>query len=114
MIIPFYKMTGAGNDFVMVDNRDLALSHILTRENIARLCNRRFGIGADGLIAIEPPQIKADVRMRYYNADGGEAEMCGNGASLFHGIRMPFIRRKNNDSLLRNHGRHSPGASEPG
>lgn len=72
MIIPFYKMTGAGNDFVMVDNRDLALSHILTRENIARLCNRRFGIGADGLIAIEPPQIKADVRMRYYNADGGK------------------------------------------
>lgn len=60
MIIPFYKMTGAGNDFVMVDNRDLALSHILTRENIARLCNRRFGIGADGLIAIEPPQIKAE------------------------------------------------------
>ncbi len=83
MIIPFYKMTGAGNDFVMVDNRDLALSHILTRENIARLCNRRFGIGADGLIAIEPPQIKADVRMRYYNADGGEAEMCGNGARCF-------------------------------
>lgn len=83
MIIRFYKMTGAGNDFVMVDNRDLALSHILTRENIARLCNRRFGIGADGLIAIEPPQIKADVRMRYYNADGGEAEMCGNGARCF-------------------------------
>ena len=83
MIIPFYKMTGAGNDFVMVDNRDLALSHILTRENIARLCNRRFGVGADGLIAIEPPQIKADVRMRYYNADGGEAEMCGNGARCF-------------------------------
>ena len=83
MIIPFYKMTGAGNDFVMVDNRDLALSHILTRENIARLCNRRFGIGADGLIAIEPARNDGDVRMRYYNADGGEAEMCGNGARCF-------------------------------
>ena len=68
MIIPFYKMTGAGNDFVMVDNRDLALSHLLTGENIARLCNRRFGIGADGLIAVEPSQNMADVRMRYYNA----------------------------------------------
>ncbi|MBQ7023309.1 MAG: diaminopimelate epimerase [Akkermansia sp.] len=83
MIIPFYKMTGAGNDFVMVDNRDLALSHLLTGENIARLCNRRFGIGADGLIAVEPSQNMADVRMRYYNADGGEAEMCGNGARCF-------------------------------
>lgn len=83
MIIPFYKMTGAGNDFVMVDNRDLALSHLLTGENIARLCNRRFGIGADGLIAAEPSQNMADVRMRYYNADGGEAEMCGNGARCF-------------------------------
>lgn len=83
MIIPFYKMTGAGNDFVMVDNRNLALSHLLTGKNIARLCNRRFGIGADGLIAVEPSQNMADVRMRYYNADGGEAEMCGNGARCF-------------------------------
>ena len=83
MIIRFYKMTGAGNDFVMVDNRDLALSHILTRENIARICNRRFGIGADGLIAIESARNEGDVRMRYYNADGGEAEMCGNGARCF-------------------------------
>ena len=83
MIIPFYKMTGAGNDFVMVDNRDCTLSPLLTREHIARLCNRRFGIGADGLIAIEPARNDGDVRMRYYNADGGEAEMCGNGARCF-------------------------------
>ena len=83
MIIPFYKLTGAGNDFVMVDNRDGTLSPLLTREHIARLCNRRFGIGADGLIAIEPAQNKGNVRMRYYNADGGEAEMCGNGARCF-------------------------------
>ena len=83
MIIRFYKMTGAGNDFVMVDNRDGALSHLLTHEHIARICNRRFGIGADGLIAIESARNEGDVRMRYYNADGGEAEMCGNGARCF-------------------------------
>ena len=83
MIIRFYKMTGAGNDFVMVDNRDCALSHLLTHEHIARICNRRFGIGADGLIAIESARNEGDVRMRYYNADGGEAEMCGNGARCF-------------------------------
>jgi len=83
MMLHFYKMTGAGNDFVMVDNRDLSLSRLLTRERIASLCDRRFGIGGDGLIAVEPAQGKGDVRMRYYNSDGGEAEMCGNGARCF-------------------------------
>ena len=84
MTLHFYKMTGAGNDFVMVDNRDLSLSAALTRETIAALCDRRFGIGGDGLIAVEPTQLAgADVRMRYYNSDGGEAEMCGNGARCF-------------------------------
>ncbi len=78
----FVKMSGAGNDFIVVDNRSLALN--LTREHIANLCHRRFGIGADGLLAAEPAnQSGADLRMRYYNADGGEAEMCGNGARCF-------------------------------
>lgn len=83
MLVHFYKMTGAGNDFVMVDNRDLSLSRVLTHDNIADICDRRFGVGADGLIAVEPAQGKGDVRMRYYNSDGGEAEMCGNGARCF-------------------------------
>ncbi|MGN0829010.1 MAG: diaminopimelate epimerase [Akkermansia sp.] len=83
MTLHFYKMTGAGNDFVMVDNRDLSLSAVLTHDTIAALCDRRFGIGGDGLIAVEPAQGSGDVRMRYYNSDGGEAEMCGNGARCF-------------------------------
>ena len=83
MKLHFYKMTGAGNDFVMVDNRDLSLSEVLTRKTIEALCDRRFGIGGDGLIAVEPAQGAGDVRMRYYNSDGGEAEMCGNGARCF-------------------------------
>lgn len=84
MMLSFYKMTGAGKDFVMVDNRDLSYTPILTRDNIADICDRRFGVGADGLIAVEPAEVPgADVRMRYYNSDGGEAEMSGNGARCF-------------------------------
>lgn len=77
----FTKMNGAGNDFVVVDNRGLDLA--LSREVIARLCDRHRGVGADGLLAVEPSDSGADFRMRYYNADGGEAEMCGNGARCF-------------------------------
>ncbi len=80
-MIHFWKMNGAGNDFVMLDNRTLA--HDLTKDQIARLCDRHRGVGADGLIAVEPAENGADFRMRYYNADGGEAEMCGNGARCF-------------------------------
>ncbi len=79
MILEFTKMNGAGNDFVMVDNRDGESS--LTQEQIAELCDRHRGIGADGLIAVEGSTEMP--RMRYYNADGGEAEMCGNGARCF-------------------------------
>jgi diaminopimelate epimerase len=77
----FTKMNGAGNDFVMLDNRDL--QHHLDKAAIARLCDRHRGVGADGLIAVEPARNGANYRMRYYNADGGEAEMCGNGARCF-------------------------------
>lgn len=82
MRLAFTKMNGAGNDFVMLDNRSRALS--LSREQIARLCDRHRGVGADGLLVVEPPATEeAPLRMRYYNRDGGEAEMCGNGARCF-------------------------------
>ena len=80
--LQFTKMNGAGNDFVMLDNRTAAWQ--LDGATIARLCDRHRGVGADGVLLVEPaagPQ--ADFRMRYYNADGGEAEMCGNGARCF-------------------------------
>jgi diaminopimelate epimerase len=80
-MLTFTKMNGAGNDFVMVDNRDLR--YALDKDAIARLCDRHRGIGSDGLIAVEPSTNGADFKMRYYNADGGEAEMCGNGARCF-------------------------------
>ncbi|MGL4398830.1 MAG: diaminopimelate epimerase [Luteolibacter sp.] len=83
MLLHFFKMNGAGNDFIVVDNRDLSLSKELDADTIAALCDRHRGIGADGLLAVEPSQKGADFRFRYYNADGGEAEMCGNGARCF-------------------------------
>jgi len=89
--LSFVKMTGAGNDFVVVDNRSIGVN--LTREQIAALCHRHFGIGADGVLLAEPAdRAGADFRMRYYNADGGEAEMCGNGARCFARFVQPWSR----------------------
>lgn len=84
MILDFVKMNGAGNDFVMLDNRDRSL--VLSRAQIERLCDRHRGVGADGLLLVEPAPAGAedvDFTMRYFNSDGGEAEMCGNGARCF-------------------------------
>ena len=82
--LSFTKMNGAGNDFVMLDNRAGELA--LTGTQVARLCDRHRGVGADGVLLVEVPPAsgtEAEFRMRYYNADGGEVEMCGNGARCF-------------------------------
>ena len=77
MQMTFYKYQGTGNDFIIVDNR---LQHIdkNNTKRIAELCDRRFGIGADGFILLENDE-HVDFRMVYYNADGHESSMCGNG-----------------------------------
>jgi len=77
MNIHFYKYQGTGNDFVIVDNRDGAYTS-LTTQQIAHLCDRRFGIGADGLMMLEN-HVDYDFQMKYYNSDGREGSMCGNG-----------------------------------
>jgi len=77
MRLAFTKMNGAGNDFVIVDNRDGAAT--LSAAQIRHACDRRRGIGADGFILIGKAE-DADFRMDYFNSDGGPAEMCGNGA----------------------------------
>lgn len=81
MKIPFVKMHGAGNDFIVVN--DWALTFPLDdRAFMAKICTRRTGIGSDGILLIQPSEC-ADVRMRFINPDGGEASMCGNGARCF-------------------------------
>jgi diaminopimelate epimerase len=80
-MVSFTKMNGAGNDFVMIDNRSGDVQ--LKPEQIVHICDRHRGVGADGILLLERGSNGADFRMRYYNRDGGEAEMCGNGARCF-------------------------------
>ncbi len=77
MIVDFYKYHGTGNDFIILDNR-LDNYSDLTTEQIAFLCDRHFGIGADGFIMLQE-DVELDFKMRYFNSDGKEASMCGNG-----------------------------------
>ena len=77
--ITFSKMSGSGNDFIIIDNRRRNLDGIDLSKFITAVCRRKISVGADGLILIEPSD-KADFRWRFYNSDGSRAEMCGNGA----------------------------------
>ena len=76
--IPFSKMTGSGNDFVFFDGRDAELSLLTSPDVIRAICNRNNGIGADGIVVLEPAAPMADARIHYYNSDGTPADLCGN------------------------------------
>ena len=89
MRLPFTKMHGAGNDFVVFDGVNRSI--VLSAQQIRRLADRRFGIGCDQVLLVEPPiSPGADFRYRIFNADGGEVEQCGNGARCF----VRFVRDK--------------------
>src|SRR6058998_2701304 len=82
MVVEFTKMNGAGNDFVLLDNRTGKIR--LSREQIVRLCDRHRGVGADGvMILVSSRTGKADWAWDFYNSDGSTGEMCGNGARCF-------------------------------
>ena len=76
----FWKMNGAGNDFIILNNLQEGLSADCFPALARRLCERRLSIGADGLMVVERPQSGGDYRMLFYNSDGSAGEMCGNGA----------------------------------
>lgn len=77
--VPFVKYHGAGNDFIMVDDREGVWEAKMSEAWIAHACHRRFGIGADGLILLQKGREGADFFMRYYNSDGRTSTFCGNG-----------------------------------
>jgi diaminopimelate epimerase len=82
MTLAFTKMSGAGNDFILFDNRAGQIA--LTPQQVERLCHRQFGIGADGVMLLVPSTSgQADWAWQFYNSDGSDAEMCGNGARCF-------------------------------
>jgi len=78
MRIPFMKMSGSGNDFIIVDHRKPILDEDRMKKFARKVCRRRVSVGADGLILVEESK-KADFKWRFFNADGSEGEMCGNG-----------------------------------
>ncbi len=78
--IPFFKMTGSGNDFIIIDNRDRKTDGIDIKDFVVKTCARCVSAGADGLFLIEPPKQGTDFSWQFYNSDGSVAEMCGNGS----------------------------------
>ncbi len=94
--IPFFKMNGSGNDFILIDNRQGSLNADRLGDFVPRVCARKVSVGADGVILVEPSQ-RVDFRWRFFNADGSEAEMCGNGGrcaarfAVMQGIAGPRL-----------------------
>lgn len=77
--LKFWKMSGSGNDFIIIDNRNLTFPKNNVRDFISKICKRSLSVGADGVIFIEPSNI-VDFKWDFYNSDGSTAEMCGNGS----------------------------------
>ncbi|HKL13030.1 MAG TPA: diaminopimelate epimerase [Halanaerobiales bacterium] len=95
MKINFFKMHGLGNDFILINDLDNKIDHY--SKLAVKLCDRHFGIGADGIILIKNTKLKkADFKMRIFNSDGSEAEMCGNGIRCFaHYLHINDLTVKN-------------------
>src|SRR5690606_2703004 len=104
MWIEFYKYQGTGNDFIVVDNRDGRYNSVTT-DQIRRLCDRRFGIGADGFMLLNQRE-GYDFEMRYHNADGNEGSMCGNGGRCIVKFAYQLGIHRNEYKLLAVDGEH--------
>ena len=112
MLLEFYKYQGTGNDFVMIDNR----SNFFPKENtqlVAHLCDRRFGIGADGLILLDN-DTDTDFRMVYYNSDGNLSSMCGNGGRCLVAFAKKLNIIQNETTFIATDGLHYATVAEDG
>jgi diaminopimelate epimerase len=98
MLIEFTKYQGLGNDFILIDNRHQATPRITPAQAI-QLCDRHFGIGADGVIFVLPGEQGADYTMRIFNSDGSEPEMCGNGIRCM-GRFIAELEGQGNQSII--------------
>jgi diaminopimelate epimerase len=104
--IEFYKMTGGGNDFIIIDNREEIIDVKRFRPSIPKICRRKLSVGADGLIIIEHSD-QAHFRWQFFNADGSQAEMCGNGGrcvarlAYLLGIAPPELTFETSVGILR-------------
>jgi len=104
MKVSFYKYHGTGNDFIIMDNRQK--KKFLKKSSIARLCHRRFGIGADGLMLLQKKK-GYDFEMLYFNSDGNESSLCGNGSRcITHFAKKVNLLKKNKAHFLANDGEH--------
>jgi diaminopimelate epimerase len=119
MQLEFYKYQGAGNDFVMIDNR----SEFFPKENtqlIEHLCDRRFGIGGDGLILLENDEIASklamttDFKMVYYNSDGNQSSMCGNGGRCLVAFAKDLKVIENETTFIATDGLHHASFEDSG
>jgi len=111
MTIQFYKYQVTGNDFVIIDNRDGAIQ--LHTKQIKHLCDRRFGIGADGLMLLNT-KAGYDFEMKYYNADGNESSMCGNGGRCLTRFAYDMGIHKTTYHFLATDGDHDAEMGEHG
>jgi len=112
MILHFSKYHGAGNDFILIDARKI-FEKELTDHEIKKLCNRRFGIGADGLMLLKSSK-DFDFEMLYYNSDGFEGSMCGNGGRCITAFAVQLGIIKNKARFLASDGPHVSSVEQNG
>jgi diaminopimelate epimerase len=112
MELQFYKYQGTGNDFIILDNRD-GKYNLLTDAAIEKMCDRKFGIGADGLMLLENAE-GYDFKMKYHNADGKEGSMCGNGGRCLVQFARDKGIIKDNYLFIATDGPHEASIQENG